>query len=106
MRHYGAERWLVTESGVSYRQLVAVTGGSRPFTGLSIADDLLAAIGLSFLLGGTIPVISNPQWSVERVLRELRRRGCDLEERFWLWPEELVLFRPDLELSATLGSDR
>jgi hypothetical protein len=84
---YLAERWLVTESGVSFHWLVTVLERRCSTVALSIADDLLCAIGKPDALGIEVQVVANPMWARSRVERELRRRGIESDDKFWDWSE-------------------
>lgn len=81
--HYLGERWLVTESGVSHHWLMVVLHRMKPTVSLSVADELLCAIGRPQLLGTDIQLYANPEWHPSRVKRELERRGVESEPVFW-----------------------
>jgi hypothetical protein len=49
-------------------------------TNLSIADKILTALDMSYVLGNEIHVIPNPTWSQERWQAWMSYRGCGAEE--------------------------
>lgn len=85
VRHYGAERYLCDQADISPRWLTMVLQMQTQTTIMSVADDLLSAVGKGHLIGSEITIYANPAWPRERVERELLRRGVDLNHRFWEW---------------------
>jgi hypothetical protein len=87
--HYGAARYLCEQGEVTYKELTMITQRRVIAVQLSIADGLAIAMKCGFLIGSVIPVYANPKWPRDRVIRELKKRGCVIDDRFWLWPDEL-----------------
>lgn len=79
VRRVSALQWLAQETGVSTDRIRHILNGRTKFVPLSVADDLLSAIGrpdeLSELTG-RVRVIANPAWDSERWHDYMRSRGC------------------------------
>jgi hypothetical protein len=66
-------------SGVDLRLIKRILDRTYETTSLSVADDLLTALGEHFALsiGGELPVVKSPRWSTERFIAYMRRQGAD-----------------------------
>lgn len=73
----GPMQWLAEKTEIHIRRVSGIVNGEFPHVGLSQADALLTAIGQSYLLTiGEIPVIPNPNWSIEQWKAYMETRGC------------------------------
>lgn len=76
----GALAWLEQESGVNVRRISAIMSEDkkvfREVVGLSTADRLLQAAGLTGYLYDQIQVVPNPNWSFEQWIDYMQERGC------------------------------
>lgn len=87
VRHYSAVRFICDRAGITDHALHGILEGRRLTTQFSIADDCLSAIGEEGRLCIDVGVYANPEWPRRRVLRELEKRGVDVEDVFWLWED-------------------
>lgn len=68
--------WLAEKSGLDHRVIQRILRCETKFTTLTIADNLLNAIGSYHKLAYEIHVIPNPQWTNEKYLAFMEARGC------------------------------
>lgn len=68
--------WLRAETGINARQIHNYANNKRKFVPFSDAEKILMAIDREYLLGGTIHVIPNPAWSIDRWIEYMEERGC------------------------------
>lgn len=69
--------WLKEMTGLHVRRIHGLVKGEFPIVGLSQAELVLMAIDKEQLLdNGTIHVIPNPNWSLEKWTTYMEERGC------------------------------
>lgn len=74
---YGPVQWLAEMAHTSPRRISGLCNGEYPRVALSMADVILSAIDKSYMLSnGEIPVVANPQWSLESYMAYMSERGC------------------------------
>lgn len=73
----GPISYLAEKTEINERRVSGIINGEYAHVGLSQADALLTAAGLWDLLTiGEIPIIPNPNWSMEQWQRYMDDRGC------------------------------
>ncbi len=74
---YSPVQWLADMAHTSPRRISGLCNGEYPRVALSQADEILSLIDKSFMLSnGEIPVVANPQWSLESYVAYMSERGC------------------------------
>lgn len=73
----GSLDWLKEMTGIHVRRIHGLVKGEYPIVNLSQAELVLMAIDKDYLLSnGTIHVIPNPNWSLEKWTTYMERMGC------------------------------
>jgi hypothetical protein len=78
---YGAEfmgpiDWLAEKTEIHFRRVYGIASSEFKHVPLTQADKILTAMGYMDMLGKEIPVIPNPNWSMERWMEYMESRGC------------------------------
>lgn len=69
--------WLKEKTGLNIRRINGIVAGEFRTVSLSQADAILTAIErISALTDGTLHIIPNPNWSLEKWTEYMRERGC------------------------------
>ena len=73
----GPNDWLKEHTGLHIRRVQGLINGEFPTVSLTQAEVCLMAIGQEHLLSnGTIHIIPNPGWSLDRWIDYMSERGC------------------------------
>lgn len=73
----GVLEWLSSKTGIHERRIREFQHGKVERVPLSQADALIQAMNLTHLFwNGTLKVIPNPLWSLQKYLDYMRERGC------------------------------
>ena len=73
----GPVDFLVHHSGCSYRKIHGIMKGEYRTVSFSTAEKLLQAIDREYMLSnGTIRILPNPNWSLEKWVNYMKERGC------------------------------
>lgn len=76
-RPMGPLDWLAEKTEIPVRKIQDLVNGVGPYVGVHRADQLLTAIGETYILDSDrLPIFPNPRWSLEAWVSYMSQRGC------------------------------